>query len=112
MGLARVSEPVGLVRIWCYHFHMPAQKLSISLEEPVLLAAKQAAKRRGMSLSAWLNEASASALEAEAHLADGLAGVAEWEAENGPLSAEELAKADAVLDAAGIGRKRASRRAA
>lgn len=32
----------------------------------------------------------------------GLAGVAEWEAEHGPLSAEVLAEADAVLDAAGI----------
>ncbi|MGH2853312.1 MAG: hypothetical protein ACRDLF_03860 [Solirubrobacteraceae bacterium] len=42
----------------------------------------------------------------------GLAGVAEWEAEHGPLSAEDLAEADAVLDAAGIGRRRESRRAA
>ena len=33
----------------------------------------------------------------------GLAAVAEWEAEHGPLSAEELAAADAVLDAAGVG---------
>ena len=32
----------------------------------------------------------------------GLAAVAEWEAENGALSAEELAEADAILDAAGI----------
>jgi hypothetical protein len=31
---------------------------------------------------------------------DGLAAVAEWEAEHGPLTAEELAAADAVLDAA------------
>ena len=91
---------------------MPVQKLSISLEEPVLLAARQAAERRGMSLSAWLNEAAESALETEVRLEDGLAGVAEWEAEHGPISAEELAKADAVLDAAGIGCKREPRRAA
>jgi hypothetical protein len=83
---------------------MPTQKLSISLEEPVLLAARKAAKRRGMSLSAWLNQAS------EVRLEDGLAAVAEWEAENGSISAEELTKADAVLDAAGIGRKPAERR--
>jgi hypothetical protein len=89
-----------------------AQKLSISLEEQVLLAARQAAERRGMSLSAWLNEATVSALETEARLEDGLAGVAEWEAENGPISAEDLAKADAILDAAGIGRTREPRRAA
>ncbi|HEV3320204.1 MAG TPA: hypothetical protein VG053_10855 [Solirubrobacteraceae bacterium] len=91
---------------------MPAQKVSISMDEPVLLAAREAAKRRGMSLSAWLNEASETALETEVRLEDGLAGVAEWEAENGPITAEELAKADAILDAAGIGRKREPPRAA
>ena len=91
---------------------MPVQKVSISLDEPVLLAAREAAKRRGMSLSAWLNEVSESALETEAGLADGLVAVAEWEAESGPITAEELAEADAVLDAAGIGIKRESARAA
>ncbi len=88
---------------------MPVQKLSISLEEPVLLAARKAAKRRGMSLSAWLNEAATGALETEVRLQDGLAAVAEWEAECGPISAEELAKAQAVLDAAGVSRKPAER---
>jgi hypothetical protein len=91
---------------------MAAQKVSVSLDESVLAAARQSAERRGMSLSAWLNEASERALEDEVSLEEGLAGVAEWEAENGPISAEELAEADAVLDAAGIGRKRESRRAA
>ncbi len=75
---------------------MSAQKLSIALEEPVAAAAKRAAQRRGISLSAWLNEASRSALTVE----DGLIAVAEWEAEHGTLSAETLAGADAVLDAA------------
>jgi hypothetical protein len=65
-----------------------------------------------MSLSAWVNEASEVALESEVSIEDGLAGVAEWEAEHGPITAEELAKADAVLDAAGIGRKREPPRAA
>ncbi|HEY7932426.1 MAG TPA: hypothetical protein VID48_01260 [Solirubrobacteraceae bacterium] len=91
---------------------MPVRKLSVALEESVADAAKQAAKRRGMSLSAWLNEASESALETEVRLQDGLAGVAEWEAEHGPPSEEEAAKANAVLDAAGIGRGREPRRAA
>lgn len=90
------------VRTWCYHFDVPARKLSIALEEPVLLAARQAAQRRGMSLSAWLNQASVNALAVE----DGLVGVAEWEAEHGPPSADALAAADAVLDAASIGRGR------
>lgn len=91
---------------------MPTQKLSISLEEPVLLAARKSAKRRGTSLSAWLNEASVKALETEVRLEDGLAAIAEWEAECGPPSAEEVAEANAVLDAAGIGLKRESHRAA
>jgi hypothetical protein len=79
---------------------VPAQKLSIALEEPVADAARRAARRRGISLSAWLNEASRSALTVE----DGLVAVAEWEAEHGSLSTESLASADAVLDAAAIRR--------
>jgi hypothetical protein len=78
---------------------MPARKLSIALEAPVAAAAKQAAERRGMSLSAWLNEASRQALAIE----DGLTAVAEWEADHGRLSAAELATADAALDVAGVG---------
>lgn len=74
---------------------MTAQKLSIALEQPVFQAARQAAARRGMSLSAWLNEASRNALAVE----DGLIAVAEWEAEHGPLPAGDLAAADEVLDA-------------
>lgn len=80
---------------------MAAQKLSIALEEPVLEAARRAARRRGMSLSAWLNQASVSALAVE----DGLVAVAEWEAEHGQPSEEAIAAADAVLDAASIGRE-------
>jgi hypothetical protein len=45
-------------------------------------------------LSAWLNAAAERALLVE----QGLAGVAEWEAEHGELSPEELAWADSVLD--------------
>ncbi len=79
---------------------MSARKLSVTLEAPVAAAAKQAAERRGVSLSAWLNEASQNALAIE----DGLAAVAEWEAEHGKLTPEDLARADAVLDALGVGR--------
>jgi hypothetical protein len=87
---------------------MPAQKLSVALEATVADAAKRAAQRRGISLSAWLNEASRNALTVE----DGLVAVAEWEAEHGPLSAEDLAGASEVLDAAGIGGERERHRAA
>ncbi len=91
---------------------MPVQKVSVSLNEQVLSAARQAAERRGMSLSAWLNDVSERALETEVSLEDGLVAVAEWEAENGPITPQELAEADAILNAAGVGRRRESRRAA
>jgi hypothetical protein len=100
------------VGIGCYHFGVPVQKVSISLDEQVLAAARQAAERRSMSLSAWLNDVSERALETEASLEDGLAAVAEWEAESGPITPQELAEADAILDAAGVGRRREPRRAA
>ena len=80
----------------------------IALEERVPEAARKAAEREGISLSAWLNQASANALAVK----DGLVGVAEWEAEHGPLSQEELAAADAALEAASIGRGRERHRAA
>ena len=50
--------------------------------------------RRGLSLSAWLNQAAARALRLEA----GRAAVAAWEKRHGALTAEEIARADAVLD--------------
>jgi hypothetical protein len=81
---------------------MAARKLSVALEAPVADAAKRAADRRGMSLSAWLNEASRNALAIE----DGRAAVAEWEREHGAFTPEELAAADAALDRMGVGRAR------
>lgn len=82
------------------------------MDETVLLAAREAAKHRRMSLSAWLNGVADDALAHETSIEKGLQGVAEWEAENGPITPEELAEADAILDAAGIGRKREPPRAA
>jgi len=72
------------------------RKLSIALEDDVAHAAVASAERQGLSLSAWLNRAAENALRIE----DGLDAVAEWEAEHGPLTAQELADADAALDAA------------
>ncbi len=77
---------------------MPTRKLSVVLRAPIADAARQAANRRGMSLSAWLNEASENALALE----DGLAAVAEWEAENGAFTPAELAAADRILDDLGV----------
>lgn len=53
----------------------------------------------GVTKSHALNEAAAWWTKKHA----GLAAVAEWEAENGALTAEEIAAADAILDAHGIG---------
>lgn len=61
---------------------MAVKKRSIALDPDV---AASAAEISGQSLSAWLNDAARTRLRVE----DGLAAVAEWEAERGPLTAEE-----------------------
>lgn len=76
---------------------MSVRKLSVALDEQVAEAAVASAERHGLSLSAWLNRAAENALAVE----DGLAAVAEWEAEHGALTAEELQSADAILDRGG-----------
>ncbi|GMU68679.1 MAG: hypothetical protein AMXMBFR37_10110 [Steroidobacteraceae bacterium] len=75
---------------------MSVRKLSVALDEQVAAAAAASAERRGLSLSAWLNRAAERTLAVE----DGLAAVAEWEAEHGALTAAELAAADIILDTA------------
>jgi len=74
---------------------MVVKKLSVALDESVAAGAASAAELHGVSLSAWINAAAERALVVEA----GLAAVRSWEAEHGALTAEELAWADAVLDA-------------
>jgi len=73
---------------------MGVRKLSVALEEAIADAATASAERQGLSLSAWLNRAAENALAID----DGLAAAAEWEAEHGALTADELAAADATLD--------------
>ncbi len=70
------------------------RKLSIALDESIADRAAASADRLGLSLSAWLSRAAENALAIE----DGLAAVAEWEAEHGRLSSDELATADSLLD--------------
>ncbi len=72
---------------------MVVKKLSIALEQSVARGASSAARRSGVSLSAWLNAAAERALIIE----NGLAAVSEWEAEHGELSTSELAWADTIL---------------
>ena len=81
---------------------MTVQKLSIALDEDVAREAKDAAECAGLSLSAWLNEAAREALA----IKEGLAAVAEYEAEYGAFTEEELARADAALARLGIHSRR------
>lgn len=73
---------------------MAVKKLSIALDPDVADAAASAAEHSGQSLSAWLNDAARTRLRIE----DGLAAVAEWEAEHGALTDQERAAADRELD--------------
>ena len=84
-----------MVRPWYYHLAMAVKKLSIALDPDVADAAASAAERSGQSLSAWLNDAARTRLRIQ----DGLAAVAEWEAEQGPLTADERTTADRHVDA-------------
>lgn len=73
---------------------MTVEKLSVAIDERVAAAARAAATREGTSLSAWLSRAAEQALRVD----EGLRAVAEWESEQGALSAEERTAADASLD--------------
>lgn len=55
---------------------------------------EQAAVEDGISFSTWLSDAA----EHQLRLREGRSGVAEWEAEAGPLTAEERAAAEVLLD--------------
>ncbi len=74
------------------------KKLSVALDEMVAREAALAAEKKGLSLSAWLNAAAERALLIEGCLA----AMAEWEAEVGPPTAEDVAWADSVLKRAGV----------
>ena len=64
----------------------PSPKLAITIAPDVHAQVLAAAARRGVSVSAWLTDAARLALKVR----DGLAAVAEWEAEHGPFSESEL----------------------
>lgn len=66
----------------------------MSLDDALAAAVERAADDDGVSFSAWLK----SAAHRQLVLRDGLVGVAEWEAQAGPLSAEERAAGETLLD--------------
>lgn len=73
---------------------MAVKKISISLAPDLIEAIASAAETRGQSLSSWFKEAADDRLRIER----GLAAVAEWEREHGPLSDNDRAQAKASLD--------------
>jgi len=73
---------------------MTVTKRSVSLDDSVAQRVEHAAGEDGVSFSAWLCEAA----EHKLHLREGLQGVAEWEAESGPLTTAERAAGEALLD--------------
>jgi hypothetical protein len=67
----------------------PSSKLAISVDADVHARVIDAAAKEGVSVSAWMTDAARRALL----IRDGLAAVAEWEAQHGALSAAEMAAA-------------------
>ena len=78
----------------------PAVKLAISVDRDVHAGVVRAADEDRVSVSAWITVAAQRALRVR----DGLAALAEWEAEHGAFTDDELDRARARL------RKRHARR--
>jgi hypothetical protein len=73
----------------------PSPKLAITVDPDVHTGVLQAAADEGVSVSAWMTSAARRALLVR----DGLAAVAEWEAEHGALTDDEMAAARARVTA-------------
>jgi predicted transcriptional regulator len=82
---------------------MHVDRLSITMDPKLGAAVRKAAKRAGMSLSAWIADATADRVRNEA-LGRALD---RWEAEEGRFTTDELAAAAAAL---GFGRARKAKR--
>ena len=67
----------------------PSPKVAITVDPDVYARVVEDARRQGVSVSAWMTEAARRSLKIQR----GLAAVAEWEAENGAFTEEELAAA-------------------
>lgn len=62
------------------------EKRSISMPPELARAVEEAARAEGLTFSAWLAQTAARRIKLDA----GRRAIAEWEAENGPFTAEEL----------------------
>ena len=83
----------------------PAVKLAITVDSDVHAKVLDAADAEGTSVSAWITAAARRALLVR----DGLAAVAEWEAEHGALTERELEAARSRLERKKARRKRSRR---
>jgi hypothetical protein len=81
----------------------PSPKLAITVDPDVHAQVLAAAAAAGVSVSAWMTAAARRALR----LREGLAAVAEWEAEHGALTREELEAARRRVSAAARERRSA-----
>jgi hypothetical protein len=81
---------------------MATRRVTVSLDEGTLELVREAAREEGVSLSAWLNDVAAHAVRIQA----GLRGVAEYEAEHGAFTEEEIREAIERLRRLGVGRTR------
>jgi len=81
----------------------PSPKLAITVDPDIHQRVRAAAAQDQVSVSAWMTQAARSALAVR----DGLAAVAEWEAEHGALTDTELADANRRVAAQlGLARQR------
>ncbi|WP_322768218.1 hypothetical protein [Frankia sp. Cr1] len=81
-----------------YDDGMAVAKVSVSLDERVLTAARAAAAASGVSLSAWMSQV----IDHHIGIQEGLAAVREYEAEHGPIPAEARENARRVLRELGV----------
>ena len=80
-------------------------KLAVTVDADVHAKVLDAAAAEGTSVSAWITNAARRALLVR----DGLAAVAEWEAEHGPLTPAEMAAARSRIERRETRRKRTRR---
>ena len=83
----------------------PAVKLAVTVDAEVHARVLDAAAAEGMSVSAWITGAARRALL----IRDGLAAVAEWEAEHGALTPTEIEEARSRIGRRTARRQRAGR---
>jgi post-segregation antitoxin (ccd killing protein) len=82
--------------IVCENGCMPVDRLSVTVSAELGREVREAARQRGFSVSGWVAQAIEAGLRNQ-RLGEALAA---WEAEQGPLTEEELAEADRTLDEA------------